>query len=173
MGWVCEELKTNSMIQPLKRDKNLIRLSHDHHDGLLVCWKIRQGIAFSVEPAILAKFIVHEFDRHLAAHFMAEETWVFTNLLATDPLRITANVDHEAIRAMVHTLRQSDDLSTIERFIDRLDQHIRFEERILFTHLQQALTSDALQEIGQQLEATQPKKLTDSWNDEFWLRRAT
>lgn len=38
------------MSKSIKRTKALQPLSRDHHHGLLLCWKIRQGIKLNVEP---------------------------------------------------------------------------------------------------------------------------
>lgn len=40
-----EEFKNQ---QPLKRIEQLQYLSHEHHYGLQVCWKIRQGLSKDV-----------------------------------------------------------------------------------------------------------------------------
>ena len=36
--------------KPLKRHAGLVELSRDHHHGLLLSWKIRQGLKKEIEP---------------------------------------------------------------------------------------------------------------------------
>jgi len=51
--------------KPIKRDKVLQPLSHDHHQGLLLCWKIRTGIKKGIELWNGSKPIQIGFIKHI------------------------------------------------------------------------------------------------------------
>jgi hemerythrin-like domain-containing protein len=158
------------MNKPLKRNANLILLSRDHHDGLLIGWKLRQGLALNRPLQVLADFITHQFKDHLAPHFADEEQWLFTTLDANDPLRKQAEEEHAAIRQLVAALHSSSDKIIIEDFISKLDQHIRFEERVLFPHIEQKAGAEALASIGAELAKSHDHKSPDTWTNTFWLK---
>ena len=52
-------------------------------------------------------------------------------------------------------------------FADTVDDHIRFEERVLFPHLQQKLSDAELEKIGGQLVH---EPFVDEYEDEFWVK---
>ncbi len=53
---------------------------------------------------------------------------------------------------------------------DIVDDHIRFEERVLFPHLQEQLSDEQLEKIGEQI-VNEP--LTDNYEDEFWKKSSS
>jgi len=42
--------------QPLKRHDALVPFSCGHHQGLLLCWKIKQGFAKSIDPTRIKQY---------------------------------------------------------------------------------------------------------------------
>jgi hemerythrin-like domain-containing protein len=52
-----------------------------------------------------------------------------------------------------------------------LEEHIRFEERILFPYLEKLIPREELDEIGLQLEEDHAKKACLTWTDEFWIKK--
>ncbi|WP_207492403.1 hemerythrin domain-containing protein [Aridibaculum aurantiacum] len=158
------------MQKPIKRSKQLVHLSRDHHDGLLVVWKVRQGINKQVAPQVLAQFLQHEFAEHLAPHFLDEESLLFANAPADDALTAEAVQQHFSLRQLVNKLLQEPSLENIEGFINLLEQHIRFEERQLFAHYESIFPAEQLKEIEAQLDASHAVKKPCTWNNQFWLR---
>ena len=69
---------------------------------------------------------------------------------------------HRLIRLFTDTNSISKSLSLIE---EELEQHIRFEERILFNKIQKAATEKQLKTIS---ELHIDPKLKDNTADEFW-----
>ncbi|HEX6334384.1 MAG TPA: hemerythrin domain-containing protein [Flavisolibacter sp.] len=147
---------------PIKRAKELVTFSKEHHDGLLLVWKIRQGIRKQVVPQRIASFVQWFWEHHLDQHFRREE----------ELLPAVLNADHPMIRRMMDEhaqIRQAlDDLVTptgLEKFAQLLDDHIRFEERILFQEIENAASPQQLQHIG---EALADESACPQWTDEFW-----
>ena len=65
------------MNAPIKRHESLKSLSHDHHHGLLLCWKIRTGFKKQIEINRIKFYTDWFFRNHLSPHFDLEEKYVF------------------------------------------------------------------------------------------------
>jgi iron-sulfur cluster repair protein YtfE (RIC family) len=134
--------------KPIKRDKALVALSKDHHFSLLLVWKIRQDIAANVDSKHISSYVLDFFRDDLYAHFKEEEEIVFSKLPDSDSLRIQAEKEHKDICLLIESLRENNsDKSLQNQFADLLELHVKFEERVLFNHLQQTLKPEALEEI--------------------------
>jgi iron-sulfur cluster repair protein YtfE (RIC family) len=157
---------------PIKRDPRLIWLSRDHHDGLLIGWKIRQGIAYKVASARMVDYVMSTFAAELEPHFAEEEDLIFSRLDRIDALRTRAEAEHAAIRELIAKLHASevDAATVLLEFADMLQAHIRFEERILFPHVEKAIPAQDLDAIGRQLEDDHSNKTGVNWPDAFWMK---
>ena len=51
--------------KPIKRSEELVSLSRDHHDGLLLSWKIRTGINKGIELKRIADYVLHSYRTEL------------------------------------------------------------------------------------------------------------
>jgi len=122
------------MSEPLKRDISLQPLSRDHHQGLLLCWKIKRGIQNNTRPEIIFDYIRWFFIEHLEPHFFAEEQQVFPLLEHNHPLIIKALQQHTAMRAFVSLTGIS--TQQLLEFASLLEEHIRLEEREIFAEIQ-------------------------------------
>jgi hemerythrin-like domain-containing protein len=153
----------------MKRHQGIVELSRDHHFGLLFCWKLRQGTKKGISTARMRPYVQYFWDNHLRKHFGEEETLLFS--LLRDDLVEQAMLEHKHIKQLVEavthaTAVSSDELNTLANTVD---DHIRFEERKLFPHMEQQLAEKELAELGlrmQQLHAV-PEK--DDYADEFWV----
>jgi iron-sulfur cluster repair protein YtfE (RIC family) len=156
---------------PLKRNKNLVLLSHDHHDGLMIVWKIRQGFRFLISNTRIADFVVNAFATHLQPHFIEEEQLLFVKLLQDDKLRIQAEGEHAAIRNKVAALQPTSQATAedLEEFAKLLEEHIRFEERVLFPYIEQQINDGDLEKIGATLKLQHTNKCAFTWEDKFWI----
>jgi hemerythrin-like domain-containing protein len=160
---------------PIKRNKNLVLLSHDHHDGLMIVWKIRQGLRFLVSNVRIADFVANAFATHLQPHFIEEEELLFVKLSAQDELRIKAEGEHAAIRNKVAALQPASQakVEDLEEFAKLLEEHIRFEERVLFPHIEQHINNEDLEKIGATIKLQHTNKCAFSWEDKFWINTKT
>ena len=153
---------------PLKRNENLAKLSRDHHSGLLFCWKIRQGVKYHIEPDRMISYVKYFWDHHFATHFKEEEEFLFSQI--QDDVVQKALDDHQKIKISVDKIgvsgMESEDDVLLE-LADMVDDHIRFEERVLFPHLQEKLSEEQLELIGEQIV---DEPLNDNYEDEFWKK---
>ena len=130
---------------PAKRHPSLIPLSHDHHHGLVLAFRLREGLPRNRQPGDnpqeQAADAVRFFHHNLVAHFRAEEEVLFPAIRAcvphAAPMLDTLVAEHNEMRAQVENLAQaSTDEATLrtrlEAFGDLLERHIRREERELF-----------------------------------------
>lgn len=160
--------------QPIKRSKELVPLSREHHDGLLLCWKIRKGIASGIEVDRISNYIVHFYEHYLKEHFCEEEDLLFDLLPLQDEQCSQAFGQHRELRSYIGIFKTQYNVRTelLSVFADQLDRHIRFEERELFPYIEDLLDSEVLAEIGKRLSKMHQKKApAGNWDDEFWTNK--
>jgi iron-sulfur cluster repair protein YtfE (RIC family) len=92
-----------------------------------------------------------------------------------DTLVQSAISQHAALRRGIESLL--DNAGTVKpgqlgRLADELDEHIRFEERTLFPHLEQVLPAGHLDAIGEKLHGHDRHVFIDVYPDEFWLNQS-
>ncbi|QQS27483.1 MAG: hemerythrin domain-containing protein [Sphingobacteriales bacterium] len=151
------------MGKPLKRDKALQPLSREHHHALLFCWKIRTGLNRNIELSRIRNYVFWFYQHHLLPHFAEEENLLFPLLGNNHELVKIAIGQHQTIH---HLFAQN--LETVENLhlIDKtLEQHIRFEERILFNEIQNSISAEAIKQF--ELSARNQSFIED-WKDPFW-----
>src|SRR5688572_22251074 len=153
---------------PIKRHPAIVSFSRDHHFGLLLVWKIRQGLVKDVSPARISQYIIYCFKEDLEKHFREEENFLFCKLPEDDSMRKEAEADHQTIRNLVAAIVQNNNkVDLLRQFAEELEKHIRFEERSLFNHLQDTLGEKELIEIEQRL-SNDNKDVDAKWLDTFW-----
>ncbi len=155
---------------PIKRHQALVSFSKEHHFGLLLVWKIRQGLANAISAERISKYVLFFFNEDLKIHFKEEEELLFSKLPATDTLRIQAEEEHKEIYRLTTAITQTaNDEKLLRQFADTLEKHIRFEERTLFNHLQSHLSVEELEEISTRF--SNAVDLDSKWEDNFWVRK--
>lgn len=147
----------------MKRHEALVQLSRDHHFGLLLCWKLKQGITKNIAVDRMARYISVFFSHNLAPHFAEEEETVFNILGEKHPLISEARTEHEIMREMV--ARGFRNSAEIQGFRDLLEVHIRKEERQIFPEIERQATERQLQEL---LALPHPVLKEPEYDDEFW-----
>ncbi|HOO09959.1 MAG TPA: hemerythrin domain-containing protein [Cyclobacteriaceae bacterium] len=150
---------------PVKRADALRPLSHDHHHGLLLSWKIRTGFRKGIDPARIKKYADWVFAGQLQPHFEIEEEYVFPILGEHNELTKRALAEHRKIRRLFQaTTDMEKNLVLIE---EKLEGHIRFEERVLFNEVQQVASPAELERIAAVHTPTASLQ-EGEWEDEFW-----
>ncbi|MBD3906326.1 hemerythrin domain-containing protein [Chryseobacterium sp. Ch-15] len=149
----------------MKRNENLVPLSRDHHFGLLCSWKIRQGIKKNVSYDRIKKYINYYWQENLSRHFKIED--LVLPETENNILQIQMEKEHIEIRKLINTMNQTNDIRILGDFANALSNHIRFEERMYFPHLEEHLSDVKLNNIGAQLEQIHQKE-NDLYQDEFW-----
>lgn len=157
--------------KPIKRNKNFVKLSKDHHFTLLFCWKIRNGIKFKVEYERIKNYVQYFWQYHLQPHFMQEETILFASVKDESVQR--ALDEHRQIAQQIKVLHAAVDnaANQLSVLADMVDNHVRYEERELFPHIEKVLTNEQLENIGRQITAQHNPALKDEFADEFWLKQ--
>jgi hemerythrin-like domain-containing protein len=157
------------MSKPLKRHSALIPLSQDHHFGLLLVWKIRKGIKDQIQTERIVNYFNYFTREHLEPHFQLEERLIFPVLAKNDLLRKEAEHQHQEIRSLIKqiSLEKSLIYDQLSLFADKLEAHIRFEERKLFQHLQLELSDHDLENMNLSVQEIH-QKVTEHWEDQFW-----
>lgn len=153
----------------MKRNKNLIELSRDHHHGLLLGWKIKQGFKRKVALSEIAEYIVHFAEEALFPHFDEEENQVLIYLDKEDDLRKQVIEEHAEIRELIKqiSVNRLTDTSAFLGLADKLEAHIRFEERILFPHMENTLSEEQLDEIGLLIGDIHTPYI-EKYHNDFW-----
>lgn len=155
---------------PVKRHPSLVAMSADHHFGLLLAWKIEEGLRRNIAPDRISRYVLFYFDNDLQQHFQEEETLLFSRLPADDAFRMRAETEHGTLRELATGIRQhAEDTVLLKAFADTLRYHIRFEERTLFNHLQETLAPAVLEQAAIHAKNRGPE-LEAQWNDEFWKK---
>ncbi|MTE27431.1 hemerythrin domain-containing protein [Winogradskyella ouciana] len=149
--------------KPLKRHKALQPLSREHHHGLLLSWKIRTGFSKNIDPKRIRTYADWFYKNHLIPHFEIEENHIFPILEDENELVKRALAEHRRLKRLFE--EREDDIKTLSKIEEELEQHIRFEERVLFPEIQKVATEDEFFHIE---KIHQPEKFVENEKDLFW-----
>lgn len=149
--------------KPLKRHKALQPLSRDHHHGLLLSWKIRSGFSKNIEAERIKTYADWFFENYLMPHFELEETHVFPLIDADNELVKRALAEHRRLKRLFTD--KENILKSLSLIEEELEQHIRFEERVLFPEIQKVATEKDLALIE---NIHNDDGFVDNLKDEFW-----
>ena len=139
------------------RDKNLIPLSHQHQHALALCVRIdRATQAGEVDLEPWQAEIQQIYQQEIAVHFAAEEKTLFPAALRFSELQELVGEltsDHARLREYFEgAAKRTFDQQTLRTFGERLSQHIRKEERVLFEGMQRLISAEELSTIGAALD---------------------
>jgi hemerythrin-like domain-containing protein len=137
----------------MKRSEALAALSRDHHRGLFAAMKLKRADEETAAAAARDTFL--EFweggGRH---HFHVEEevllpAWA-RHGAADHPAVVQVLVEHVDLRRRSADVAAtgSPPLGDLHELGERLERHIRHEERVLFPLIEQALSPDELVELA-------------------------
>ncbi|MBC3539028.1 hemerythrin domain-containing protein [Rufibacter sediminis] len=156
---------------PLKRDKNLVPLSREHHFGLLFCWKLRQGLKNKTDLNAMQGYVKYFWNQILFPHCQEEEWLLQRFLVPNDILRVRIEEEHRHLHWVVDSICDGkrlvpEQFQTLEQY---LVSHIRWEERELFPYLQKVVPQEDLEEAGKLMEQHhQTETKVDNFTPEFW-----
>lgn len=158
-----------TQIKPSKRYDALVKFSREHHYGLLLVWKIRQGMKNNIEAERIANYTLFFFEHDLQIHFQGEETTLFTKLENGNSMFKRALQEHKAIYALIDAiLADKKNFHLLIEFASALEKYIRFEERELFNYLQSNLTETELIELAEK-HSSKVGYVGENWNDKCWI----
>lgn len=149
--------------KPIKRHPALQPLSREHHNGLQLSWKIRTGLKKDIEISRITKYVDWFYKTHLLPHFEIEEKYIFPILGKDNDLIKKAISEHREIKRLAGT--EAELYKNLNPLAEILENHIRFEERVLFNEIQSVATSEQLQQIEFHHSGI---GFTDNLTDAFW-----
>lgn len=156
------------MTKPIKRHPSIIEYSKDHHYGLLLVWKIRQGLKKNIEPHRIIGYIDIFTEKVLLPHFEEEEEFMLPLLPISDAFRKQVENEHLQLRQLLEKIKNGDNIqSTLKEFSDLLEAHIRFEERLFFPHLEKEVDLDQTQLLSNK-KVSEANNIDLEWTDNFW-----
>lgn len=141
----------------MKRSDALAPLSRDHQHALYAALRLRRAHQATVRDAV--ERFLQFFEAEGRRHFEIEEEILLPALPADDEQWAAAvarvREDHEAIRAAADELREAAPVEVVVALGERLNDHVRFEERTLFMLLEARLDAAALGKLGQAIVAAE------------------
>jgi hemerythrin-like domain-containing protein len=143
----------------VKRNEALAPLSRDHHQALSRALALKR--ADEANAAAALRDMIEFFDAHGALHFRVEEDVLlplFVRDAGADPKDeqiVRVLTDHVWIRARIAALREADapPPAELRELGQRLDDHVRHEERVLFPAIEQALSAEQLASLAKAVAA--------------------
>jgi iron-sulfur cluster repair protein YtfE (RIC family) len=142
----------------MKRAPELQPLSREHRDALILARRLRRsGEGIEPLPAAL-DHLTAAWRERIQPHFREEEELLlpaFAAVAGVDHALIVRTLtEHAALRLTVRQIAAGGDPSQLAVALGRmLDDHIRFEERVLFPAIEAALPPEALAALGEEIEA--------------------
>jgi hemerythrin-like domain-containing protein len=158
----------------MKRKKEFVTLSWEHHDGLVFAFRLQQGVKKEADPKIVRQYILETWDSALDHHFWQEEHILTTPLNESNAgqKKLQRMLDeHSYFRGVIEEFRKEEiaDPQKIHEFADHLNKHIRFEELDLFPFLEGTLSDLKLNAIGDFLNEHH-KKPAKCRTQAFWAK---
>ena len=156
----------------MKRTPELRTLSEDHHHALVQARRLRSATEADEADSAVKGFLDF-WQKETALHFRKEEEVLLPVMaryggdLSRQPLVVMIE-DHARIRGLVMQL--SDEvigenvrLETLREIGERLEAHIRLEERVVFPLIEESLSEAALTELATRLEVRDAGPRTEPW----------
>jgi hemerythrin-like domain-containing protein len=156
----------------VKRTPELRTLSEDHHHALVQARRLRSATEADEADSAVKGFLDF-WQKDTALHFRKEEEVLLPVMaryggdLSRQPLVVMIE-DHARIRGLVMQL--SDEaigenvrLETLHEIGERLEAHIRLEERVVFPLIEESLSEAALTELATRLEVKDAGPRTEPW----------
>jgi hemerythrin-like domain-containing protein len=136
----------------VRRSEALAPLSRDHHQALETALRLRRADDDTLDSALarLSSFWAAVGRRH----FEIEEELLLPALSDERWLAMAERVrsEHADIRSRAAALEHRPSVDAARELGERLNAHVRFEERELFGHLEAALDTAELERLGRAVE---------------------
>ncbi|MBX2975580.1 MAG: hemerythrin domain-containing protein [Ignavibacteriaceae bacterium] len=151
----------------MKRHPALVFLSKDHHHGLIMAQMIKKdapnykGLPHDTSGKI--NYVTQFYRDELKHHFDEEENILFSYLAKLNNQFETSinnlKLEHQEIEDTINSLENSDQKEIVLNDLGvMLEQHIRFEERILFEKIQNTLSEEELDKLTNLLNRSEQTK---------------
>ncbi len=152
----------------IKSNSYIARLSQDHHLEMLFCDRLEKGINLDVSLDRIKKYVAYFWNEHLQKHFNEEEELLFK--IVDDVFCTKGKEDHISIIAEIENIISGKSIGQHDfiHLVSAIHQHINFEERVLFPHLELLLSQEELQKVQVRLAHSHLDSFQDDFSDEFW-----
>jgi len=150
-----------------ERNNVIHLLSNDHHYGLAFCSHIGAGLRANIDVKRIKNYIDWFFNGYLSAHFEMEEKCIFPVLTRQHDLVKKALADHRKLTRLFTVPTQLE--RTLGLIEEKLENHIRFEERILFKEIKAIVSATVSEEIVVLHSQKPDTSFFKSWQDAFWI----
>jgi hemerythrin-like domain-containing protein len=140
------------------RDRALVPLSQQHHNGLALCVLTDRALEGGASPETVARLAARAVDRYdleISNHFAIEEEVVFPAIeqeLGAQAVVADLVAEHRQLERIVDHLRTAADADTLRQFSALLRRHIRREENELFEAVQQRMPRKVLDALGAEID---------------------
>lgn len=155
----------------MKRDVSLQPLSRQHHDALMACLMIEKGVRKNTDLKILQDFTRQVWEKDINTYFTLQENYLVPNLRQNKfPEYIIQSLlrDHELLRVLSQRiLNGGASYQGFLAFSTLLEQHIRFEERLVFEKAQEMVPEKELMKVGEHFP-TQSNSICKNYPVKFW-----
>lgn len=140
----------------------------DHYFGLIFCFRLRQGIQRSIDLDRIREYVIYFFENHLLDHLEEEERLVLCNLNKNSEIKRRAEKHFQNLRKAYYKLRvKKNSIRRIELIVRYLEDYIRYEERVLFSHVSKKICSGNLVKLKKRL-SEKHQWIQNHWFDHFW-----
>ena len=146
----------------MKRHKSLFSLSHEHQHGLALALKLKypkRQLSSSNEAEIseLKSELADKYENILRKHFRKEERYLVPGFEDNNLMKQMLG-EHIKLEGLYNKIVSNSEGWKLEQQRDKLnlfgellDLHIRFEERELFPMIEESLSEEQLEELGEKL----------------------
>ncbi|HSW48531.1 MAG TPA: hemerythrin domain-containing protein [Bryobacteraceae bacterium] len=140
------------------RDRALVPLSQQHHNGLALCVLTDRSLEGEPSEEAVARLTTRALDRYdleISNHFAIEEEIVFPAIereLGPQPILAGLVADHRQLERLVDQLRLAPDREILKQFSALLRAHIRREETEFFAEMQQRIPRKVLDALGAEID---------------------
>jgi hemerythrin-like domain-containing protein len=144
----------------MKRHPSLIRLSKEHHDGLILAQLIKKDApiykGMPSSPKGKKEYTLHFYKTELIKHFEVEERILIPEIKdhnnTIDKLCDKVLDEHKKLNSYIEKLLEDDAYEEIlNQFGILLESHIRMEERELFEEIQKQFDHEFLNRLEAKL----------------------
>lgn len=139
------------MPEPLKRRAELHGLSDDHHTALIVAVRCKRAAASGDARALERAWaqVCEATDLLFEPHFGIEEAHLLPALhqLGEGQMADRIAAEHTRLRAALSQLHP--DAAAVGSFGELLDEHIRYEERVVFQAVQHRIPDAVMQALAE------------------------
>lgn len=136
--------------------------------ALQFCWHIRVGLFRKIEPVKIRQYAGFFYRTYLDEHLCAQEQLMMGCTGISETVVKKALTYHRRLRRLFES--NSDPCQTLSKIEDVLEQHVRFEQKVLFTaiYVEYVQTGRDTSKLVRQFYAPSLQKKLNTWADRYW-----